>query len=221
MRAVNRGNAPLDNAGVEIVFSEYPEARRYLIDRLGEYCSYCERHIPASLAVEHIRPKTHNPTLELQWGNLLLACPNCNSTKGHNNIIVADYALPHLDNTFELFQYNASAIVSPMPGLNTVDLDKTKKTIKLVGLGKNKPTVGSKEWKIASDRRFEHRLQSFLEANRFSLEYSKKSVSARADMLPLLEVIVLSKGFWSIWMNAFSAFPEVTSRFRLAFAGTR
>ena len=221
MRAVNRGNTPLDNAGVQIVFSEYPEARRYLIDRLGEYCSYCERHIPASLAVEHIRPKTHNPMLELRWDNLLLACPNCNSTKGHENIILADYALPHIDDTFDLFQYDSSAIVKPKLGLNPIDLDKTKKTIKLVGLGKSQPAINTKEWKIASDRRFEHRLQTYLEAERFSLEYSKKSIAARADMLPLLEIIVISKGFWSIWMSAFSTFPEATIRFRLAFVGTR
>lgn len=221
MRAVSRGNTPVNTSGVGIIFTEYAEARRYLIDRLGEYCSYCERHIPSSLAVEHIRPKTYNPALELQWDNLLLACPNCNSTKGHENIILADYALPHIDNTNDLFQYDGSAIVKPKLGLNAIDLAKTIKTIGLVGLGKRPPIINSKEWKIASDRRFEHRLQSYLEAERFSLEYSKKSIPARADMLALLEIIVLSKGFWSIWIDAFTAFPEVTSRFRLIFVGTR
>jgi uncharacterized protein (TIGR02646 family) len=221
MRAVDRGNLPLNSTGAVIVFSEYAEARRYLIDRIGEYCSYCERHIPASLAVEHIRPKTHNPSLELKWDNLLLACPNCNSTKGHENIILSNYALPNIDNTYDLFQNDASAIVKPKNGLNETDLSKTQNTITLVGLGKKPTTINSKEWKIASDRRFEHRLQSYLDAERFALEYSKKTTAARADMLPLLETIVLSKGFWSIWMDAFKAFPEVTAKFRSIFIGTR
>ena len=221
MRAVTRGNAPLDATGAVIVFSEYAEARRYLIDKLGEYCLYCERHIPASLAVEHIRPKTHNPTLELQWDNLLLACPNCNSTKGHENITISDYALPHIDNTFDMFQYDATAIVKPKVGLNSTDLAKTNKTIELVGLGKKPPTINTKEWKIASDRRFEHRLQAYIDAQRYAVKYSGKSADSRSEMLELLETIIISGGFWSIWMDAFSAFPEVTNRFRSIFTGTR
>lgn len=221
MRAVNRGNIPLDNTGVVIVFSEYAEARRYLIDRLGEYCSYCERHIPASLAVEHIRPKTLNPTLELQWDNLLLACPNCNSTKGHENITISDYALPHVDNTFNLFKYDATAIVKAKVGLSPNDLAKTNKTIELVGLGKKPSAINTKEWKIASDRRYEHRLQAYINAQRFAFKYLGKSIDSRSEMLELLEEIVLSGGFWSIWMDAFSAFPEVTARFRAIFTGTR
>jgi uncharacterized protein (TIGR02646 family) len=221
MRAVTRGDTPLDGTGVEIIFDEYAEARRYLIDRLGEYCSYCERHIPTSLAVEHIKPKTHNPNLELCWDNLLLACTNCNSTKGHENIIVADYALPHIDNTYDLFQYDVSAIVKPKPGLSAIDLEKTAKTIDLVGLGEKPPAVDTKEWKRASDRRFEHRLKSYLDAERYSMEYSKKSLPARAEMLTCLETIVLATGFWSIWVNSFREFPEVVAQFRLIFVGTR
>lgn len=221
MRAVNRGAAPLDNSGVQVVFDEYSEARRYLIDRLGEYCSYCERCIPSSLAVEHIRPKTHNPTLELSWDNLLLACTNCNSTKGHQNINLADYALPNIDNTFDLFQYDASAIVKPKIALTVAQLSKVNNTIRLVGLGVTLPNVNTKEWQKASDRRFEHRLQSYIEAQRYAVEYTNASINTRQIMLPMLETIVLSKGFWSIWMDAFKLFPEVTNRFRQIFSGTR
>lgn len=221
MRAVNRGAAPLDNSSVQVVFDEYSEARRYLIDRLGEYCSYCERCIPSSLAVEHIRPKTHNPTLELSWDNLLLACTNCNSTKGHQNINLADYALPNIDNTFDLFQYDASAIVKPKIALTVAQLSKVNNTIRLVGLGVTSPNVNTKEWQKASDRRFEHRLQSYIEAQRYAVEYTNASINTRQIMLPMLETIVLSKGFWSIWMDAFKLFPEVTNRFRQIFSGTR
>lgn len=221
MRTVDKGQKPLDVAGLEIVFSEYTEARRYLIDRIGEYCSYCERHIPSSLAVEHIKPKKHNTHLELEWDNLLLACPNCNSTKGHTNINVQDYALPHIDDTYNWFLYDSTAIVKPKLGLSAIQSNKTQNTITLVGLDKPSPTINTKEWKIASDRRYEHRLQTYIDAQRYASNYLNKSLVSRSEMLELLETIVLSRGFWSIWMDAFSAFPEVTTRLRRIFIGTR
>jgi predicted RNA-binding protein with PIN domain len=35
------------------IFKDYKDARRDLIEKLGEYCSYCEMRIPSSLDVEH------------------------------------------------------------------------------------------------------------------------------------------------------------------------
>ena len=52
MRPVFKGENPKDTNNNDIIFTEYARSRRYLIDRIGEYCSYCERKIEASLAVE-------------------------------------------------------------------------------------------------------------------------------------------------------------------------
>ena len=60
----------------------YPNARRAMIDRIGQYCSYCELPIVANLAIEHIVPKTSFPLLATRWSNFLLACAACNSKKG-------------------------------------------------------------------------------------------------------------------------------------------
>jgi len=48
-----------------------------------EYCQLAERHSPvARLQIEHIRPRKHGGTDELE--NLALACIDCNLRKGSN-----------------------------------------------------------------------------------------------------------------------------------------
>ena len=56
MRPITK-TTPIDENNLPINFTQYQQARRYLIDNIGEYCSYCERKVAASLAVEHIIPK--------------------------------------------------------------------------------------------------------------------------------------------------------------------
>ncbi len=60
----------------------YAASRRDLITNIGQYCSYCEMPLAASLAVEHMLPKKWFPVLSVLWTNFLLACPVCN---GHKN----------------------------------------------------------------------------------------------------------------------------------------
>ena len=48
MRPIERGEIPTDAQGQPKVFRQYKHARRDLIDRLGEYCSYCEMHLGLS-----------------------------------------------------------------------------------------------------------------------------------------------------------------------------
>ena len=63
------------------VFKVHKDARKDLIDRLGQYCSYCEMLIPSSLDVEHILPQSLFRDEKTNWENFCLACTNCNSTK--------------------------------------------------------------------------------------------------------------------------------------------
>lgn len=81
MRPLDKGAVPRAGDGA-IRFGHYSDAHPHLVERLGDYCSYCERRLPASLAVEHVQPKSHVPELETSWDNFLLACTNCNSVKG-------------------------------------------------------------------------------------------------------------------------------------------
>ncbi len=115
MRPVRRGDSPI--AGD---YADYKTAKTDLIARIASgkhngqhiaaYCSYCERKIDTNLAVEHIEPKkgAHGkPELKGRWSNFLLACVNCNSTKGDKRVVLDQLYLPDRDNTALAFQYQA------------------------------------------------------------------------------------------------------------------
>ncbi len=53
MRPVERGQRPVVN-GVAREYKEYGDARNDLIDRVGDYCSYCEIPVPSGPNVEHV-----------------------------------------------------------------------------------------------------------------------------------------------------------------------
>jgi len=124
MRPVERGPHPTDALGAPVRFSQYAQARSALIDRLGEYCSYCEMHLDASLAVEHIQPKAVSPHLTLAWDNFLLACTNCNATKGDTNVKLADYLWPDRDDTFHALRYGPGGQVRSASGPKKPQADK-------------------------------------------------------------------------------------------------
>ena len=105
MRSVQRGPRPTGNDGSRISFQKYGQAkgplREHLIERIGEYCSYCERC--GDLHVEHVIPKSKAKNLETEWSNLLLGCVNCNSRKSNKNDSRDGYLWPDRDDTFNAF----------------------------------------------------------------------------------------------------------------------
>ena len=66
MRPVERGPRPKTKDEVDLQFAEYGDAQEPLMERIGEFCSYCERYLGHSQHVEHIRPKCLHPKLELE-----------------------------------------------------------------------------------------------------------------------------------------------------------
>lgn len=66
---------------IERITRTYTQARGDLITNIGQYCSYCEMPLAASLAVEHMLPKKWFWNNSVSWDNFLLACPICNSIK--------------------------------------------------------------------------------------------------------------------------------------------
>jgi uncharacterized protein (TIGR02646 family) len=221
MRPVLKGDCPKDINAENIRFSKYTRSRRYLIDTIGEYCSYCERKIEANLAVEHVKPKSTNRELELHWENFLLGCTNCNSTKGDTEVHLDDYLWPDLDNTFIAFQYDNSGIVKVNPNQPKVEQEKAQRLIKLCGLDKIQPKTDTVAWKEASDRRFEHRIQAWIEAQEALDSYRGAKNTVRPKFLPYILKIVTYQGFWSIWMKAFEDFREVQQALIDTFVGTR
>ena len=137
MRPVDRGSAPR-------AYPRYQDAGPDLRARLGDYCSYCERQIETNLAVEHIQPKSVMKALITDWDNFLLACTNCNSTKGDTLIKLVDYFWPDSDNTLRAFEYVPGGLIEPNPGLSQPMAVKAVATLTLTGLDRYPGNAGTR-----------------------------------------------------------------------------
>lgn len=218
MRPVNRGAWPKNTDGTEIKYKGYPQAGSELIKRLGEFCSYCEMHLDASLAVEHVQPKkSPGATVamadrELDWDNFLLACTNCNSTKGNTDVVIDYYYWPDRDNTFRAFKYSVGGIIELADVLMVDQKKKAKRTIELTGLDK-KPLNNSE----ASDRRWLNRKEAWDIASRSKERLSRNYTE---DFKEQIEDTAFANGFWSIWMTVFKDDPDMLRRLIKKFTGT-
>lgn len=219
VRPVERGSWPQDKAGNNVQYSEYTQARGELIERIGECCSYCEMHLDSSLAVEHVQPKKPpgaavvNVARALSWNNFLLACTNCNSTKGDEDVNLLDYFWPDRDNTFRAFKYSVGGIVSANPLLGSQNLiDKATKTIELTGLDKH-PLNDPK----ASDRRWKNRREVWDIAARSKANLAKCDTPEMRDQITMTAT---GYGYWSIWMTVFENDKDMLQRLINAVAGT-
>lgn len=213
MRPINRGIRPQQEDGSLIEFTAYQLARPELINRLGEYCSYCEMQLDASLAVEHVQPKSLNAELELEWDNFLLACTNCNSTKGDKEIELNQYYWPDRDNTFRAFKYCEGGVIMSADDLDEEQQQIAENTLHLVGLDKdslNNPT--------ASDRRLLNRREAWDIAQR-ALERLARN-NSHIDFCDQIIDHAKDKGYWSIWMTVFSNDVYMRNRLINAFPGT-
>ena len=212
MRPVERGHWPLESTGEPRTFSEYTDARGALIERLGEYCSFCEGRINASLAVEHMLPQEHHPGLSRDWHNFLLACVNCNSTKGDKRIRLGSYYWPDRDNTARAFVHGADGVVTAAPDLRPQEKRRAERTLQLTGLDRL-PLHNPR----ASDRRWQHRKEAW-----------ERAQEARASLAvcdtPHMRGLVIRQatalGHWSIWMTVFAADADMRQRLIAAFTGT-
>ncbi len=204
---------PVDKGTNDNVFEKYSHARGDLLDRLGQYCSYCEMKLPSSLAVEHVRPKSLHPELQTQWDNFLLACTNCNSTKGDQPVNLEEYVWPDRDNTFLAMIYREGGIISANNELDSRRQRCAQNILDLTGLRKR---PGSHDLK-RSDRRWFNRREAWSMAAR-SLERLMQN-----DSEALREQIVdtaYSGGFWSVWMTVFEKDGDMLNRFIERFPGT-
>lgn len=215
MRPIDRGECPTENNGSKKVYTKYDYARRDLIDRIGQYCSYCNQKLPASLAVEHVKPKSIVPSLELEWDNFLLACTNCNSTKGDKPIELDDYLWPDVHNTHLAFIYSSDGKVEVNPELEPALKVRAQNLLDLVGLQryKDQPTD--------SDRRWKNRKTTFNKANEaLELFNSARANGFEEEFISLLGLWVTDNGFFSIWLDVFSGFPKVKNKIIQSFEGT-
>jgi uncharacterized protein (TIGR02646 family) len=226
LRPVRRGTSPQTDD-----FADYADAKPYLISRLGSYCSYCERKIITQLAVEHIQAKALPAYAQKigEWGNFLLACVNCNSTKKDKDVILADVLLPDRDNTFIAFQYTPDGKAQPANGIAAGLANKAKDTLALSGLDKDTLALSGLDKKInavfdengkqiAIDR-VSQRMEAWLIA-----EDAKNDVNANPISQAVRKGAVRTakaSGFFSIWMTVFCDDADMLNRLIDAFPGTR
>jgi len=213
MRPVERGAVPSDAAGNPKVFAEYADARSDLFDRLGRYCSFCERPILSGLAVEHVLPKNlpHFEHLEREWTNFLLGCMNCNSTKGVRPTGRKQMLLPDQDNTYRAFIYSVGGLVLPSPRLSPGLKRKATLLIQMVGLDRL-PTNDSQ----AKDLRWNDRREAWDKATRYRANYVKGGIEVQT-----IVDLCVEGGHWSIWMTVFAGIKDFRLALIAAFPGTQ
>lgn len=184
-------------------YNPYGDAKPDLIAALGAFCSYCERISYASaLDVEHVKDKSTHPSLKFNWDNFLLACKNCNSIKGTQEVDTDVDLFPHLKNTFHPLNYGESGFISVNSNLPETEKLKAQKLIDLVGLDR---IPGHLSYSTKDDR-WEYRKETWELAIRYkaSFENQKTTVETIIDLARNI-------GFWSIWITVFEEFPTVKS----------
>lgn len=228
LRPIRRGLSP---KGDEI-YSPYESAKSDLIDRfssgwsnqghLTSYCSYCERPIGTGLAVEHIQPKGGkfgHPELKEKWSNFLLACGNCNSTKGAKRIIFHYLFLPDRDNTFYAFKYRADGTIEPRSSLSLRNRIRAFCTLQLLGLDKATRETFSTEGNLINLDRRSQRIEIWGVAEEALSDYRDNINNQVVKKLIIQNM--LARGFFSIWMTVFEDYSEMKNLFIDSIHGTR
>ncbi len=201
-------------------------AKAWLVERLGDYCSYCER--PTSSAVEHVLPwgpkksDTNPPQqsvaqhtrLEHSWNNFLLTCVKCNNFKkerqnphpyGATRAARRRYYWPDTDNTFRAYEYHPTGDVVAHPALTKHEKSKADSTLHMFGFDScydPRKSKRSEVWSCAALH-----LVSWL-------------ASPTDGNLELIASSAKNAGNWSVWVTVFAAQPVVLARLNAVFPGT-
>lgn len=223
MRPVDKGPTPKTAAGAEVRVSHHRQWRRYLIERIGPYCSYCEIKINNSPQVEHVVAQDIDPSRALDWDNLLLACPPCNRAKSNKACSPNTHYLPEAHNTYLAFGYlKRNSVVQHQPGLFMTPKNpappspqKVDNTIALCALDRDT----TKEAETVTDLRWKHRLEAFLKTVIWR-KYWDDWGNAKAEEFIALLMTVASEGFFSLWFWVFEDVPKVREALVSHFPGT-
>ena len=220
MRPIERGPSPEAED-----FENYRDAFVELRSRLGPYCSYCERRIPTNLAVEHIQAKEYTNAdgerpyahLKGRWDNFLLACVNCNSTKGDKNVLLYDVLLPDRDNTSAAYVYRQDGVIEPSQSLSLSQTKLAAALLRLVGLDKPRISELDSNGRLVSIDRVGDRAEAFSEALDSLADYEARPTDAMARSVVRT---ARANGFFSIWMTVFADHPSLRRAFVESFPGT-
>lgn len=209
MRPVERGVAPRE-------YASYRDAIGDLENRLGEYCSYCERRLPVGLAVEHMAPKSQHRDRELDWNNFLLGCTNCNSVKYDADVADGDILWPDTHNTMLAVAYSRGGFVQLAGGLSPELQRRAQALLDIVGLERHIGREGRQP--ARRDRRWKDREEAWAAAERCRDRLEALDGSEEARDLVLEAAI--GYGFFSVWFAVFDQHVDVKLALIEAFPGT-
>jgi len=209
VRPVERGAPPR-------AYAHYRDAIGDLEDTLGRYCSYCERRLPISLAVEHMAPKSLHADRERDWSNFLLGCTNCNSVKDDTEVADKDVLWPDRHNTMLALAYSRGGFVRVARELNDELQRRARTLIDLVGLDRHGGHEGRRPAK--RDRRWRDREQAWSTAEMCRDRF--ESLSRSAEARGLVIAVAEGCGFFSVWFAVFDQHIDVKLALIDAFPGT-
>lgn len=224
MRPLHRGAVPLIN-GIPKVVTNYRNWRADLIERLGNYCRFCNMTLTDSPQVEHVIAQNIDPANALDWNNMLLACGACNRSKTNHPCPPTTHYLPQFHNTHLAF---AATAVSPHPQIaddfvvfvayrgTPANALKATNTIQLCKLDQDATRIADQ----ATDMRWKYRWEAADSAKLWRTEWDAWAWQNPAPFTNLLLTAAQGKGFWSIWFDAFADVPLVRQALVEHFPGT-
>lgn len=198
MRPIDRGPAPRS-------YAAYGEAVDDLAERLGRYCSYCERRLATHLAVEHMAPKNEHRNRMIEWSNFLLGCVNCNSVKGNQVVSDEDVLWPDRHNTMLAIEYLPGGFIRTSGELDDGLSRRARGLVDLVGLDRH----DAQGWPSPTDRdrRWSQREEVWRAA-----EYSRsrfERLGESEEAIGLVLEAATGHGFFSVWMAVFRRHASV------------
>ncbi|MGL5052229.1 MAG: HNH endonuclease [Cetobacterium sp.] len=201
MRPVNKGDSPR-------VYKDYKDAKWDLIEKLGEYCSYCEMNISNQADVEHVVPKSKDGYLELDWGNFLLGCKTCNTIKSNINDDRDGYPFPDEYNTAYLYNYK-NGNVKVNENLSVKDKLKAENLFQLIKANRQYNTTGRlDDRKMARIKEYEKAMMSLNDYKEYPVQVMINQISRSPS------------GFHSVWIEVFKDYPKVKKAILEGVPGT-
>ena len=230
MRPIDKGNIPKIE-GIDKAVADYKEWRGDLLSRIGNYCSYCNMPLHDIPQVEHVIPKNPKAGIKkgslLAWDNMLLACGACNRAKSNKSISKESHYIPDINNTHLIYDYvvrfinhlkkGTQIVCIPFPKKNLTEQQKAKaqNTIELLKL--NESSYNNKTTDLRSKFRFE---TWYLANSLWRTAWNNWGSQKANNFIPLLIEMAKSKGFFSIWYDAFKDVSEIKKALIDGFLGT-
>ena len=207
---------PIDRGRVPRAHGAYGDALGDLVERLGRYCSYCERRLPTHLAVEHVAPKSLHSDRELEWRNFLLGCVNCNSVKGDKDVADEEVLWPDRHNTMLAVEYSRGGFVRPSGELDDGLSRRARGLVDLVGLDRH----GAWGWPRPTDRDWRWSQREEVWAAALMCRSDFESLGEPEPAIGLVVQAARGHGFFSVWMAVFRRHAAVRRALIEGFPGT-